>query len=338
MMATERTYERSNGAAKTGPRVLPPLSSKKKRVDTIILDRGALKILKRPAFQREVKVNTKVRELAEEIAQTGVFPGILTVGLFDAKQWVIDGQHRIEAYLLSEREEVYADVHYYECASLREMAEIYTELNQSLVRFGPDDILRAAEEGSAALKLIRQKCPFVGYGQVRRGESSPLLSMSATLRCWHASLAEVPSSSGLRAADLATSLTVDSAERLCQFLVMGVKAWGRDAQYVRLWGALNLSLCMWLFNRTVFSEKRTARTTQITAEQFRVGLMALSANSVYLDYLVGRQLNDDHRSAAYDRIKTLIVRRLQPEIEKKLIMPQPAWASGHSASRAKNFL
>jgi hypothetical protein len=313
-----------------------PLSArgKKKRVDTIILTAEVWESFERPEFQRNVTVNARLRQIAEELKQTGVFPGILTIGVFDARQWVIDGQHRGEAFKLSGLGECMADVHYLECASMAEMADEFIDLNSAIVRFGADDVLRAMEQGgSAPLRLIRSECPWVGYGNIRRNPSSPLISMSATIRCWSGSSPDVPSNGGGSAKVLAESMSVDSAKSLARFQKLALASWGTDKQYARLWGQLNMTLSMWMFRRLVLRERTTnfTRTIALSDDQYAKCLQALSANSKYLDYLTGRMLNDDHRSPAYDRLRTIMANRLKGENISvgggKSAMPSPSWAS-----------
>ena len=96
---------------------------KKKRVDTIVLDQATIAKLKNPTFQRPFRMTPSVQAVVDEIRSTGIFPGILTVGVYDSHVWVIDGQHRLEAVRISERGDVLADVHYLDCDSEDEMAE-----------------------------------------------------------------------------------------------------------------------------------------------------------------------------------------------------------------------
>jgi hypothetical protein len=56
--------------------------------------------------------------------------------------------------------------------------------------------------------------------------------------------------------------------------------------------------------------------------------MSLSANSLYLDYLVGRNLSERDRRPAYDRVKRIFADRLTEEMGKRPKMPAPAWSKG----------
>jgi hypothetical protein len=300
--------------------------TKRHRVDTICLDKDTLRRLKNPPFQRPFKMTPAIASLVGEIKQTGVFPGILTLGVLHGEVFTIDGQHRLEAVKLSERTDVLADVHYLDCESDQEMAEEFHRLNSSLVRFGPDDLLRAREVGSPSLQRLRKLCPFVGYDSIRRSDRAPLLGMSLTLRAWYGSEPEAPVSSAGSAATLADRLSLEDAHALGTFLNMCLVAWGREHQYARLWGGLNLTLCAWLYRRMVLAPVvKVQRRTRLESDQFGKCLMALSADSLYLDYLVGRRLSDDHRAPTYNRIKSAFVRRLRDDGVKAPVFPQPPW-------------
>jgi len=56
--------------------------------------------------------------------------------------------------------------------------------------------------------------------------------------------------------------------------------------------------------------------------------MSISADTLYLDWLVGRKLGERDRSPAYDRIKKAFVKRLEQDMGRKPSLPAPAWANG----------
>jgi len=156
-----------------------------------------------------------------------------------------------------------------------------------------------------------------------------MLSMSALLRCWFASSAEVPGhSGGASAAKLVQQVTIDEADSMIAFLELAIAAWGRDVEGYRLWGNLNLSLCMWLYRRLVITPY-SPRTPKLSKDMFQKCLMSIAADGQYADWLVGRLLSERDRSPAYGRLKAIIARRLEAETGKKPSLPSPAW-SGHS--------
>lgn len=298
-------------------------------METIIVTAGEIGGWRIPPFQRPVRINSKVSALSEEISlDGGIIKGILTLGRVkgDGATYVVDGQHRLEAFRISGLPEFMADVRVCDFDSMADMAEEFVRLNTALVKMRPDDILRGLESSVPALHKIRQECRFVGYDQIRRGTSSPIVGMSQLLRCWYGSAAETPTSSQLSAAQIAQSIDAESTEQLINFLTVAHAAWGRDAEYARLWSALNLGLCMWLWRRLVLDGDRSGNKRYVTLniKQFRDCLMGLSASSTYLEWLQGRALTDRDRGPAYHRIKKIFGGRI---IGKKVVFPQPAWVT-----------
>jgi hypothetical protein len=299
----------------------------KTTVDTIIVTKKIALSWQTPPFQRPLRINEKVKALAEEIKRNGgVIPGVLTIGVLSNESYRLDGQHRIEAFLMSGVEEGYADIRTLFCHDMGQMGEEFVKLNSQLVRMRPDDILRGLEGAYPALSLIREKCRFVGYDMIRRGEKAPLVSMSAVLRIWRGSHQDVPATPSVAAASLATTFTEEEADQLCAFLNVCYEAWGRDNENSRLWGALNLVICAWLYRRTVIFQ-HSPKTPRLTKDLFKKCLMSLSADTHYVDWLLGRHLGERDRSPAYDRIKHLFTIRLANEMGVKPKLPAPAWSN-----------
>jgi hypothetical protein len=310
-------------------------------VDTIELDRALVESWLNPPFQRPLRINDKVVMLSQQIHDDGgVLPGILTLGVLDGETYLVDGQHRKAAFLLTPPdtparrfkplETGYTDVRIRHFETMGEMADEFVRLNSQLVRMRPDDILRGLEASCAPLQRVREQCPFVGYDMIRRGDKAPILSASLTLRAWRGSANEVPatSTSSSSASSLACLLTEEEAARLIAFLRAMMDGVGRDPEYVRLWGSLNLILCMWLWRRIVLKQSVTSpKMAVIGADIFRKCLMSLSADHKYLDWLAGRHLGERDRSPAYLRIKQVFVQRISQEMKTKPLLPAPAWAS-----------
>jgi len=296
-------------------------------MDTIELTPKLVASWKSPPFQRDLKINSKVMAVAEEIKQAGgVLPGILTLGVFDSQVYVVDGQHRIAAWQQTSMDIGYADVRTHWFSSLGEMAKEFVKLNSSLVRLRPDDILRGLEASTPALQKIRRKCGFVGYDMVRRSERAPVLSMSVFLRSWMGSRHEAPQhTTGQEALNGMTEQETDAA---INFVTLCYEAWSRDFEYRRLWSMLNFQLCAWLYRRLVLGEhiSKASRVARYSKEDFRRCLMALSTDPTYLDYLIGRNMNDRDRAPAYSRIKALFQKRYFQETGKKGQLPIPEWS------------
>lgn len=308
------------------PRSSPP------RMDTLLVKLETLYEWVIPPFQRPLTVNPKVRALSEEIKHNGgVLPGILTLGMIGEEKtvYLIDGQHRTEAAKISALAEFMCDVRIITFQSMADMGSEFVDLNSHLVRMRPDDILRGLEGTLPALQFIKSNCEFVGYN-IRRSKvsASSVLSMSQALRCWQASQSEVPRTGG-SASDIANNIPMSSAQQLVVCLQTCRSAWGEDPENYKLWGELNLSLTMWMWRRLVLDKDRSIkRYAVLYPEQFRRCLMQVSADHNYIDWLVGRGMNEKNLSPCYTRLKICFVARLKEEPNFGAPkMPMPSWAS-----------
>jgi hypothetical protein len=312
-----------------GTKQVPSTAPKgvKSMMETLIITPGAIEKWKKPSFQRQFKLSKKVEALVEELKAQGdtvAIPGIITLGTLDSEKYLLDGQHRIEAFKLAGVKEGLADVRICHFDSMAEMGDEFVKLNSALVKMNPDDILRGLEASIDGLRFIRKKCPFVGYGYLRTTATGPIVSMSAILRIWFGSAPEVPTAGGFSSQEIVKTLTTDEAEQLCEFLNVCFDAWGRDDEYRRLWTALNMTLCAWLWRRSVIAQY-SPRTVRLTKEMFRKCLMALSANEKYTDWLLGRHLGERDRSPCYARMRSVFGMRLQEEGHNKPQFPSPEW-------------
>lgn len=301
-------------------------------MDTLLVTPQLVKAWKIPPFQRPVKENNKVVTLAAALkSDSGVWPGIVTLGDVDGDIYIVDGQHRRAAFLLSGCSEGYCDVRMHYFDSIADAGEEFVTLNSALVKLNPDDILRGLEAALPELQFIRKNCPFVGYDMVRRKESSPIISMSVAIKAWRGAAREVPSNNSFDGGttEVARRMSHDDAINLCNFLKLAEVGFGRDPQYYKLWGALNLTLSMWLYMRTVMTTdaKGHKRATRLSSEVFQKCLMSLSADPVYLSWLVGRSMRETDRSPAYGRIKDIFAKRAAMELGSKVFLPQPEWAA-----------
>jgi len=305
-------------------------AARRSRMDTLIITHEVLSNWRLPPFQRPLHVNEKVRQLAAEIrGDGGVIPDVLPIGSIEGSSvcYIIDGQHRLEAFRLSEMKDAIADVRFLAYNSMAEMGEAFVDLNSRLVSIRPDDVLRGLEGSIEALAQIRDKCQFVGYGTIKRnGSSSTVLSMSAVLRAWHGSDNQTPTLQG-SAAIIADEISPVETARLITFLTMAYDAWGRGNDTSRLWGSLNLSIMMWLWRHVVLDDDRegTKRSIVLKPGQFKHCMMAMGATSDYSDWLVGRNVGDRDRGPAYARIKQIFTKRLKDEGFTVVKLPNPAW-------------
>lgn len=302
-------------------------------VETACFSRRQVQAWKLPDFQREDRVNQNIKNLVEQLKKDeGVLPGIITFGVVDGVHYLIDGRQRRNAFLLSEVKECYADVRTCFFATYAEMAEEFISLNSHLVSMKPDDIMRGLEPCVPVLQTIREKCPFVGYDNIRRSERTPVLSMSMTIRSWAISAPDVPCAGGGSAPSVARGMTEEDGDHLIKFLKCAYTAWKNDSAYYQMWSSINLVLCMWLYRRIVLTA-HSAKTRRINDAQFTKCLMGLTASEVYCDWLVGRKLGERDRSPAYARIKDIFSKKLTEEFGTKPLLPAPAWSHGTSHIR-----
>jgi hypothetical protein len=314
-----------------GVKELPASTPKTMRsvMDTLLVTPAGLDRWKIPPFQREKRITVKVKELSDTIrGDDGVIPGIITLGKLQGATFLVDGQHRIEAFRMTGLAEGYADVRIMHFESMGEMADEFVTLNSPLVRMRNDDILRGLEATNEYLAAIRKKCPFVGYAHIRSG-GKIVLSMAPTIRSWFGSALPTPTA-GPSSSDAAKMLTEVETKRICHALSICHEAWGADPNNYRLWGTLNLAIVFWLWRRVVLGEDAErskggpARAT-LTPDQFMRCLMSLAADSHYTAWLVGRSLRERDRSACYGHIKKRFQGRLRTDLGKHAILPQPSW-------------
>lgn len=298
----------------------------KTSVDTIEVSPDSVQEWRDPPFQRPLRINDKVKLLATKIKEDGgVIPGVITLGRLGPTTYLIDGQHRREAFILSVCDRGYCDVRTHHLDNMAQLGEEFVLLNSSLVILRPDDVLRGLEGVLPPLQKIRKACPYVGYDMIRRSETSPVVSMSLVVRTWSSSSKEVPGSGGRSAADTARQLTISEAEECARFLNCCLEAWGRHVEYHRLWASLTLGVAAWLYRRIVVAPHST-KTKLISRELFTKCLMSVSANGSYLDWCRSRKLSERDRAPCYNRLKKIFSQRLAEELKRKILLPSPAWA------------
>ena len=173
---------------------------------------------------------------------------------------------------------------------------------------------------------LRKACPFVGYDSIRRGPSSPVVSMSTVMRYWMGSAHEQPHGVSVSAAQLAVEFPEADCKTVIAFLGCCFAAWGKDPTNHKLWGSLNLMICAWLYRRLVVTAY-SAKTKRIDAAQFTKCLMSLSADEMYVSWLVGRNAAPRDIPSCYSRVKQLFAARLEADTGNRHLLPQPQWAT-----------
>lgn len=310
-----------------------PPKAVRSKMDTLILTPKIIDSWVAPPFQRPLKINERVRTIGEELKHNGgVIDGVLTLGTIDGESpvYLLDGQHRIAAMRISELAECIADVRICSFAHMGEMGDEFVKLNTAIVRMSPDDVLRGMEGVIPIIHNIKEACPFVGYENIRRGTTSAILSMSSALRTWSGSASETPKQQTTSAVHIAREVSAVEAQELIHFLNLARSAWGNDPQNHRLWTALNLCLCMWLYRKLVMDKdmRGARRYVSLNHDIFRKCLMSVAANADYVDWLIGRSLTERDRMPCYLRLKAIFTGRLKIELHnQKPQMPQPHWAA-----------
>jgi hypothetical protein len=149
--------------------------------------------------------------------------------------------------------------------------------------------------------------------------------MSAALRSWFGSGMTTPGLQG-QAQILVERLDEHQRGLMIAFFNIAYSAWGRDRQYSRMWGNLNLTMCMYLYRRLVLDDSKR-RIPPLPKDMYRKALMSVSADNKYNDWLQGRHMTERDRAPCYKRLKEIFIDRLTKEYNGKLYkgIPKPDW-------------
>lgn len=296
------------------------------KVDTIAFTQEEAASWKLPPIQRGLAITDKVLDVVDVIRDNdGVIPGIMTFGILNGETFVVDGQHRIYAFKQSECRTGYADVRYCYFDSMAELGAEFARLNRSLVRMKPDDFLRALEPAMPAISLIRKRCPNMAFNPGKKSGNNKV-SMSLALRAWSNSTKNTPRSHGLQASAEEIVCRMDETEldQFTMFMKLCFNAWGDLVESARLWGGLNLALCMWLYQRTVIG-RHSARSAKLDDALFQKCLSTVGRDAEYYDWLRAKNTSEKSRSPAYDRLKKDFTKTIESETGGKVCLPQPDW-------------
>jgi hypothetical protein len=103
---------------------------------------------------------------------------------------------------------------------------------------------------------------------------------------------------------------------------------GRDPEYTRLWGSLNVILCMWLYRRIVLRQTVTSpKMVVVGKDLFKSASCRCRPTAATSTGPPGGTWVTVNRSPAYVRIKQVFARRISEETRCKPLLPAPAWAS-----------
>jgi hypothetical protein len=304
-------------------------------METRIVTLAELESWQLPPVQGVFKVNKRVLEYVDELKRNGgIIGGVITLGRLpnDARLWKVDGCHRTQGAIMSGLTQFFVEIRTIEFQTMGELAEEYVKMNTPLSRKTPNDILRAMEENLPNMRLLHEQCSFIGYDNIRRCvTSSPIIGMAQVLRTWNGAKQETPGGGGQSGGprEIAEEFDARDVEELSSFLNSVYGAWGMDPEYHRLWGSLNLTMCMWLFQQLVLGKREPRKKTiYLTVAQFGRCMMSVSASGDYVDWVRGRQMSERDRSPCYTRLKKIIGMRILEDTGQRPMFPQPAWYSG----------
>lgn len=314
-----------------GVTALPSFVPKKDRdvMDTVLIHPEKLDQWKRPGrIQRPLKANSDnvvalAREMQLEAARDPEeayceIPGVITLAKLDGDTYLLDGQHRLDGGFRMACGQVIvhggvsvkcalARIRVITVESWTEMADEFVRVNGQLVRTKPEDALRAASMGNVQLQKIEKECPWIGYDRTGESKRTILLSMATAARTWFGSGGVVPAA-GPVVADLTKFLTTEQCDLIVDFFKATAEAGWVNPSFARLWGALNLSINMWIWRRVVLGQFQTRfhggiKPMVLTRDQFVGCMRTLPLNADYHAWLSGRTLRDRDRVPCYSRLQ-----------------------------------
>lgn len=292
------------------------------KAETQLVNDAFWSSLKRPDWQRNVKENRAVIELAEQYRNKTMtmHQGSIVVGIVDGEKYLVDGQHRRLAQEIAGVEEMYAVVEYHWCQDMEELSKLWDLKNRQINKTKSNDILKSKENRSTVLQIIRAKT----NGRV--GYDSNGLSMSQVIRMWAGTGSPIPTTTGGIPAERVIEFMKDEdAYQLADFINACHSAWGSTKEVLPLWRTPNLITCAWLYRRLLIDKTSTSRTSAFTRALFVKCLMSLGADSTYVSWLVGRNWVPNQRSQVYLRVKRLFAARYKAETGTQPQLPQPNW-------------
>ena len=287
-----------------------------------------------PKIQREFKCNPKVQGLAKVLPSLGAIPGTITLGVWEGKVYVLDGQHRLGAYqvYLTEggKDSIRAMLHWIFFdegqGGYAAMGKKFDELQMVLSKMTPDDSLRPLEHSTPVLQYIRKNCGFVGYDRLRKAARGRYLSMAVLIRAWLGSGTETPVSAPGTARDLVRVLSPDDAKNCTSFANLANEVWGAKPDIRQLWNSLNLTICMWLYRRMVLNPEDGV--TALSPEQFKACVSRLSRKIDGYDYagmLQGLTMNPANKRHAMSYHKKAISAGCREFGIRRVRFPEGPW-------------
>lgn len=297
------------------------------RSEVVVVTVALVNSWERPDFQRMFKQTKNVVDATNQIGRTEEIPGTIWIGVWEGRSYVVDGQHRIEAFLGANIAEALASVAFKAFDSYDAMARFYRMINTPLRSFSAQDNLKAAAVEYESLRIIEREATFASWYKPKRN-SGKTIQISSMVRFWGMARSDAPGGSAQVVA-VAAGMNKLAAHRLCVFGSLCHDAWGTDSGYAALWGGLNFPVVLWLYARTVLRDPEPSlRVTRLDQPAFKKALVSLCDES-YVDWLRGRNSLQNFRSPCYNKIK----QRFKATLEKRgerLTLPSPDWASNNA--------
>lgn len=302
-------------------------------VEKIIITHEIVEGWKKPPFQRPVAIGRNLGKLAVNLQDDEFLLTTIYLGVLDGVTYIVDGQHRKEAFIASGLRRLVAPVttRYYPdgTAGLTRMCEDFLKINTHVKNPTANDKLRALEPTNPLIGKIREDCPFVGYSGFRRSDSSPIVSMAQAIRALVISAQEAPGSAGRSAVDHAVEMRSSEVNGLKTFLKLAYESWGRDAENKYLWSPMNLTMCLWFFRRMLRSPSSSGSLGNTTQAQFLDIFFGLMSNRRYRALLQGNKggrLHDSNtRNPVCRELMKTIKAQLKKDGTKSPYIPKPSW-------------
>jgi hypothetical protein len=283
-----------------------------------------------PPFQRPMRLKSRqLKVVAEIIRNENILPGVITLGKVenDPLTYLVDGQHRIEAFNRSGIEIVTAKIDMMMFKDMNEMSLQFDRLNTPIAKMSANDRLKSMSFTNPVIHMIMEECSFVGFHHTQLGQNAAkVLQLSVALRSWKSGKSKFVGVGSHDAVIIGETISEEEAKDLIKFLKASHKAFGNDKEYFSLWGNLNLSIVAWLWIRLIL--ERVPRVTAITEEDFVRCMMSLGSDNAYVPWLKGKNLSVHSRSPCYTRVKDIFAKRLREEgYDKRILFPGAEWVT-----------
>lgn len=288
-----------------------------------------------PPFQRRLILNRKVKAIATTMRATEEIPGVIVLGVLGGVVYLVDGQHRRQAFKDSGASQGVATVVTFEYADMAEMSSHYRELNSKISFGSPDDTLKAMAFSNDSIKEIKARCPFIGYGTRNRvgANAENFVSMAAFTNAWNTAGFDALKSSFGSAISFMGSVSTGEAVDIAEAANAMHRAWGVGKEMSSLWKKLNVVCCLWFWRRSVLGWSGSSKANgswkrsnqRVPAKDFERGFMSLSANGTYLDWLVGRSNMGKDSQECARRVKLIILDRIESDTGTRPPLPTSSW-------------